>query len=87
MEYEHIVAHMQATLDLSYDEAIKRLRHKELRRENTQDSHSTAMSIARKANNKDFKKETDNSTKDGQKETRECFRCHKVGHIKKDCQV
>ncbi|KAI9853713.1 MAG: hypothetical protein M1813_001829 [Trichoglossum hirsutum] len=85
MEYEHTVAHMQATSDLSYDETIKRLWHEELRRENTQDSYSIAMSIARKANNKDFKKETDNSTKDSQKETREYFRCYKVGYIKKDC--
>jgi uracil DNA glycosylase len=65
IEYEHTVAHMQATSDLSYNEAIKRLQYEELRQENTQDSYSTAMSIARKANNKDSKKETDNSIKDG----------------------
>ena len=30
-EYEHMVSHMQATPDLTYDQAIKRLRHEELR--------------------------------------------------------
>jgi len=85
MEYEHMIAHMQATPGLTYDEAIKRLRHEELRRENTQEGHGTAMSIAGKANKQESKKET--STKEGQKETRECFHCHKKGHIKKDCRI
>ncbi|KAH0556435.1 hypothetical protein GP486_005646 [Trichoglossum hirsutum] len=36
-EYEHMVSHMQATSGLTYDEAVKRLRHEELRRENVQE--------------------------------------------------
>src|SRR5579862_5451449 len=32
--YEHMVAHMQATSGLTYDEAVKRLQHEEVLREN-----------------------------------------------------
>ena len=34
-EYEHIVASIYATLGLTYDNVIERLRHEEIRRENT----------------------------------------------------
>ena len=71
---------MQATEDLTYDEAVKRLRHEELRRENIQDQQGTAMSTTSKRGKKDFKKED-------KKETRKCFTCGKIGHIQKDCSI
>lgn len=34
-EFDYIVANMQSILDLTYNEAVKRLRYKELRCENS----------------------------------------------------
>ncbi|KAH0533999.1 hypothetical protein FGG08_007392 [Glutinoglossum americanum] len=79
-EYDHMVTHMQATLDLTYDKAVKRLRHKELYRENVQKQQGTAMSVVMRPGNKGFRKRS-------QTETRECFWCKRTRHIQRDCTI